>query len=213
MDRKIIFTAALIAAVVGFFSALYMGFGVSVPETGVSLQPTLPVGSVAKFAKATNDYPEIALRFFTADTFFIVSYLLVFVGLFCAVMDRARPFAIMGLSAGVLTGILDALENSFYITYAFQSLRGFHLTDPALPLIYILTNMKWMGAFVAFGAFVLVWPRKGLLGWLLSIVMGLFVIVGVLGTVMPRLISYRGLFFFVGMFLFALFFLSQTRKV
>jgi hypothetical protein len=45
MEKRTIFTAALIAAIVGFFSALYLGFGVPVPEKGVSLQSTLPVGS------------------------------------------------------------------------------------------------------------------------------------------------------------------------
>jgi hypothetical protein len=32
MDRKTIFTAALIAAIVGFFCALYFGLGVAVTE-------------------------------------------------------------------------------------------------------------------------------------------------------------------------------------
>jgi hypothetical protein len=212
MDRNIAYKAALVAAIAGFFSALYMGFGVSLPVKGVSIQPTLPVASDAGFLRASNEFPHLALRFFTADTFFIISYLLVFLGLFFAVADRVRAFAWMGLGAGILTGVLDSLENSFYITYAFQSLRGIHLTDPALPLIYILTNLKWMGAFVAFAAFALVWPRKGLLGWLISAVMFLFVLIGVLGLVMPVLIGYRGLFFFVGMFLFALFFWRQLRK-
>ena len=118
----------------------------------------------------------------------------------------------MGLGAGLITGILDAVENSFYLTYAFESLHGVQLTDPALPLIYIITNLKWMGAFVAFAAFVLVWPRKGLLEWLISAVMSLFIIIGVLGLVIPELVDYRGLFFFVGMFLFGLYFRQRMRK-
>ena len=212
MDRKTIFTAALIAAIVGFFSALYLGFGVPVPEKGVSLQPTLPVGSVSDFATATNEYPHLDLRFFTADSFFIIAYLMVFIGLFTAVVDRSRIFAFFGLGAGITTGILDAVENSFYLTYAFESLHGVQLTDPALPLIYILTNLKWMGAFAAFTAFALVWPRKNFLGWLISAVMFLFVAVGVFGIAMPVLVDYRGLFFFVGMFLFGLYFRQRLNK-
>ncbi len=212
MERKTIFTAALIAAIVGFFCALYLGFRVPLPEKGISLQPTLPVGSVSEFATATNEYPHLALRFFTADSFFIIAYLMVFIGLFTAVVDRSRIFAFLGLGAGIITGILDAVENSFYITYAFESLHGVQLTDPALPLVYIITNLKWMGAFVAFAAFVLVWPRKDLLGWLTSAVMSLFIIVGVLGLVMPELVDYRGLFFFVGMFLFGLYFRQSLNK-
>ena len=212
MDRKTIFTAALIAAIVGFFSALYLGFGVPVPEKGVSLQPTLPVGSVSDFATATNEYPHLVIRFLTADSFFVIAYLMVFVGLFAAVVDRSRIFAFFGLGAGITTGILDAVENSFYLTYAFESLHGVQLTDPALPLIYILTNLKWMGAFAAFTAFALVWPRKNFLGWLISAVMFLFVAVGVFGIAMPVLVDYRGLFFFVGMFLFGLYFRQRLNK-
>jgi len=191
MERKTIFTAALIAAIVGFFSALYLGFGVPVPEKGVSLQPTLPMGSVTSFAKAVNEYPHLVLRFLTADSFFIIAYLMVFIGLFTAVVNRSRVFAFLGLGAGIATGFLDAVENSFYITYAFESLHGVQLTDPALPLIYIITNLKWMGAFIAFTAFVLVWPRKGWLGKLISAVMFLFVAVGVFGIAMPVLVDYR----------------------
>jgi hypothetical protein len=147
----------------------------------------------------------------TADSFFILAYLMVFKGLFTIVVDHSRVFALLGLGAGIATGVLDAVENSFYITYAFESLQGGHLSDPALPLIYIITNLKWMGAFIAFAAFVLVWPRKGWLGKLISAVMALFVLVGVFGLVMPELVDYRGLFFFVGMFLFGLYFRQRLN--
>lgn len=44
MDRKTVFQAAFIAALVAFICALTMDFGIRVSESGVSLQPSQPTG-------------------------------------------------------------------------------------------------------------------------------------------------------------------------
>ena len=86
------------------------------------------------------------------------------------------------------------------------------LVEPALPLIYVLANLKWMGAFAAFYAFGLVWPRDSRLGWVLSGLMLLFPLVGGLGVALPGLVELRGLFFLVGMPLFAWYFWQQAHR-
>src|SRR3972149_6190880 len=177
VDRKTIFYAAAFAAVVAFACTLVMGFVIPSPEPGMSLQPSMNVGSASEFVRPSNQYPDVVLRFFAADTLFVLSYVMVFAGLYATVVDRARTFAAIGLGGGLIAGFFDALENAFFITYALSALNGVPVTDPALPLIYVVANLKWMGAFAALYAFGLVWPRDTRLNWLISIVMLLFPIV------------------------------------
>jgi hypothetical protein len=210
VDRQTIYTAAAIAALAAFAAVLVMGFGVTPPDPSIHFQPSDLSVAPADFARATNAIPALALRYFAADSLFVLSYLLVFAGLYAATAERARPFAVLGLGAGVLAALCDATENAFFITYASLSAQyNVRLTEPALPLLYLITNLKWMGAFAALYAFGLVLPRDGWYARALTALMLLFPVVGVLGVAMPGLIALRGLFFLIGMPMFAWYFWSR----
>lgn len=210
MDRKALFQAAAVAAVVAFGCVLVMAVAGNLPN-GVSVQPSVRPVSIEEFARATNDYPDASLGFFGADSLFILSYALVFVGLYAAAAERARAFALVGLGAGLLAAMLDALENAFFITYALAARNNMPLTNPDLPLLYVVTNLKWMAAFATLYAFGLVFPRRTLLEWAIAALMLLFPLVGVLGVANPSLIAIRGLFFLIGLPLFAWYFWQQSH--
>lgn len=212
MERKAAFQAAVLAAIVAFVCAILLGFVFRAPDPGVSLQPVTP-GPVTEFVRPINDYPELMLRFLASDTLFVLSYLVVFAGLYATVADRARVVAIIGLGAGVLTALFDATENAYFVTYAAASLNGVPLTDPDVSTVYVLANLKWAGAFATLYAFGLAWPRGDRLGWIISALMLLFVLVGVLGIAVPGLIPLRGIFFLAGMPLFAWHFWRQSQRV
>jgi hypothetical protein len=213
MGKKVIFQAAAIASIVAFIGVIGQVWVMSsVPTKNVQLQPSFP-GPVEEFVQGTNTYPRNSLAFFASDSLFVLGYVLVFVGLYCVTSDRARPFALIGLGAGIFTALMDASENAFFITYAMNSIAGIPLTTPDLPLIYILANLKWMAAFVTLFAFGLVFPRHSVLEWLITILMFLFPVVGILGIALPDLIALRGLFFLLGMPLFAFYFVQQSRRV
>ncbi|MCB9453757.1 MAG: hypothetical protein H6672_20190 [Anaerolineaceae bacterium] len=210
MDKKTIFQAAAVAALLALVAAVVQLIaGTSMPD-GILTQPGSPV-PVADFVRGSNEHPEIALGFFGADSLFVLSYLLVFTGLYAVTAEKARAFALVGLGAGVFTALMDATENAFYIVYAQGVQKGVPLTDPALPFIFILTNLKWMGAFAALYAFGVVFPRRSLLEWVIAVIMLAFPLVGVLGVANTSLILVRGLFFLVGMPLFAWYFWGQAR--
>lgn len=212
MDKKVVFQAAALAALVAFIAVIVQAIaGTSLPD-GIQVQPGIPV-PVEDFVRATNQYPDTALGFFGADSLFVLSYLLVFVGLYSLVAETARPFAVIGLGAGVLTAIFDATENAFFITYALGAKAGLPLTNPDLPILYILTNLKWMAAFATLYTFAVVFPRRNWLDRALVGLMVLFPLVGVLGVANPGLILVRGLFFLVGMPLFAFYFWRYARDV
>jgi hypothetical protein len=167
---------------------------------------------VSEFVRSINEHPELTLRFFAADSLFVLSYLMLFVGLYATVAGRSRALAGVGLAAGALAALFDAAENAYFITYARLAANDVFLTDPALPLIYLLANLKWMAAFAALYAFGLAWPRENWLGWALSGLMLLFPLVGILGVASSDLVVLRGLFFLVGLVLFAWHFWTETRQ-
>ena len=212
MDKKQVLQAATIASVVAFIAVIAQAAaGFSLPQ-GVQVQPAFPV-PLEQFVRASNEFPDTALGFFGADSLFVLSYVLVFVGLYVVTAERARPFALVGLGLGIFTAMMDASENAFFITYALGAKNGIPLTNPDVPLIYILANLKWMGSFATLYAFGLVLPRDGWLSWLISALMLVFPVVGVLGIANPSLIVVRGLFFLVGMPLFAAYFWQRSREV
>ena len=211
MKDRVTFQAAAIAALVAFLCTLVMGFGARPPEGAPSLQPTHPTGPASDFSRPTNEYPERVLVFFTADSLFVLSYTMAFAGLYTVAAGRSHLLASLGLGAGLLGTLLDATENAFLITYALLARYGTPLTEPALPAIYVLANVKWMAGFAAFYAFGLTWPRERWLGWVLSALMLLFPLVGVLAIVWPVLVKIRGVFLLIGMPLFAWDFWRRSR--
>ena len=212
METKKVFYISFAAALIAFVCALFMGYCL-LTGPKINLQPSHPIGTVPDFMRPIIEYPKLVLRFFTADSLFVLSYLVVFVGLFTVVIGRARTFAYIGLGAGILAALLDAIENSLFITYAWVVLKNVPLTEPALPLIYIIANLKWMGAFAAFLVFGLVWPRDEWLGWVVSSLMLLLVLIGVLGIYFPGLVRICASLLPLGMLLFAWYFWKQARRI
>lgn len=212
VQTRAIYQGALLAALVAFVATLIMGFGVAVPGDIGGFQMSQYPGPLADFLAPINRYPELVLRFFSADTLFIISYTVVFVGLYAFSAERARPFALLGLGAGLLTAVFDATENGFYIVYATSALNGAEIVDPAYTLLIMLTYLKWMAAFVTFAAFGLAWPRDGVLNWVIAVLMLSFPLIGVLGIAFPGiLLELRGLYFLIGFPLFAVTFWHQLR--
>jgi len=219
VEQSDLYRAVAIAAVVAFCCTLVMGFGPKPPKGKPSLQPTHPTGPASDFMYASEKHADKALIFFTADSLFVLSYTIAFLGMFAVAATQSRALATFGLGAGLIAGALDAIENAFMLTYALLSKAGAPLPEPALPQIYILANLKWMAAFAAFYAFGLVWPRDGRKrsvvrwrGWLITVVMLAFPIVGLLALLFPILVEVRGIFLLLGMPIFAWDFFARSRS-
>ncbi len=211
MDKKAIYQAAALAAVVALIGVLVQLVASSGLPNGVQAQPAIPLPA-NQFVQAGNTYPDTVLGFFSGDSLFILGYILVFLGLYTVSAERARPFAMLGMSAGILTGLLDALENAFFITYALSAKAGTPMTTPDQTL-YIVTNLKWMAAFATLFAFGVAFPRRTRFEQIIAGLMLLFPLVGVFGVANPALIAVRGLFFLIGMPVFAAYFWHQSQQV
>lgn len=207
---KPVLFAAAVAASAAFVAVLIMGFGVSLPDPTVQLQPG--PGPAATFAQASNEYPDEALAFFAADSLFVLSYLVVFAGLYELTKERGRVLALIALGTGLLTGLFDTIENTHFITYALLVKSGVPLTEPAIVLIAVLGQLKWAASFATLYIFGLIFPVGGRLNPILIVLMLTFPLIGVLGIAFPMLVGLRGLFFLVGMPLFAWTFWQARTK-
>jgi hypothetical protein len=119
--------------------------------------------------------------------------------------------AAIALGAGILTGLFDAVENAHFIIYALLVKNGASIVDPAVVLIGVLGNLKWMASFATLYIFGLIFPTEGWFNRFLIGLMLLFPLIGVLGVAFPALVDLRGLFFLLGMPLFAILFWQESR--
>ena len=212
MENKTLLYAGMIAALVAFLAALMMGFGVPLPAGEVTWQPSYPPTALADFVRPITAYPDQMLRFFAADSLFVMSYLMVFAALYGVMPGRVRPLALVGFGAGILTALFDATENGFFITYALLARQATPLPDPPLTLIFMLSYLKWAASFTTLYAYGLVLPRNTRLSWVVDGLMLLFSLVGVLSIAWPGLTDLRGLFLLLGMALFAAYFWQQASR-
>jgi hypothetical protein len=204
MDRSLVLRATAVAATAGLAGVI--GEAASMLLAGTTLQPTVPPVPAATFLLPLQTMPQRMLLFYAADSLFVVSYLLVYAGLHAVTAPRAPALAGLALGAGIFGGLCDATENAFMISYAAIASAGAPLPEPALPLIFVIAHLKWMGALAAFAAFGLVFPREDTLGRVISVIMLLPVPIGALSVAWPALNALLGLSLLVGMALFAWYF-------
>ena len=215
MEKRKIFRLALIGSITTTLSILYIGFGIPVPESVVSLQPSDMAVSAEQFLIPINEYPVLMLRFLMADEFLILGGLLLYLGFYTLIVEKSRLISAVGLGIGLFTVLLDISENAFLISYAQQSTNGTPVSDPALPLLYVITNLKMMGSYAGFLIFGLAWPRGTKLDLGISGMMILYTITGLLCLLIPRLSLMRGIFLLLSMTGFIWYFAKQlhTSKI
>lgn len=212
MEKKNVFRIAFIATLVALICFLIMGFGIPKTASIASLQPSDIAVQESEFVRPTNEVPALVLRFFAAGSLFVLCGILLYLGMYTAVVERNRLFACVGLGVGLVTVLQDATENAFFINYAMLSLNGVPLTEPALPLIYILANLKIMGSYAGFFIFGFACPRDSKLGWVLSSLMLLYPLSGVLGIAITNLRLLPGVILLLCLPLFAWYFWQQARR-
>jgi hypothetical protein len=210
MDKRLVYQTGAFAALIALAGALAQAAAVFSAPAGVQLQPSAPLPP-AEFMLASSQYAQTTLAFFTADTIFIFGYMIVFAGLYAVTAPRARVIALLALGAGLATGLFDHVENGFFITYAQSYQAGVPILEPDSPTLHLITHLKWIGAFTALLAYGLIFPRELWRERLIVALMLLFPLVGALGIALPELVPVRGLFFLIGMPLFAFDFWMRSR--
>ncbi len=206
--------AGMVAALAATLAMILIALSQAAAGPTLILQPSFPAAPPGDIVAVINSYPGAMLRFFAADSLFILSYLLVFGALYALAAPQSPALAVIGLAAGGLAAFLDATENAVFISFATLAQQGVQTSVGELPLpaLYIAANLKWMAAYAALYAFGLALPRESRLDWLVAGLMLLFPLVGALTMLVPTLTSVIALLMLVGMPLFAFYFWRLLRK-
>lgn len=187
---------ATVAAVLMLASATALGvLFLSGTESLLFFQPSEKPSTVESFIAPTNEHPDAAVLHFVLDTAFVISFTLVFVGLYVLTRERAPEFSAFALGAGIFTGLADAVENGLYWVYAMRATAGEPLTDPALELLSLLTNLKVVGFFTTYLTFALVFPRRDRLERITTLILLLPPTVGLVTLGVREIVDLRPLLF------------------
>lgn len=196
MNKKIVFQAATIASIISLVAVVIILFPTfSLESKDVQVQPIEPIDA---FLEAATEHTNTTMTFFFADSLFILSYLMVFVGLYTVTSERARTFALIGMGAGVMTALMDATENAHFLYYVFAARNDVAIDEPNMMQFFVISNLKWMSSFATLYAFGLVFPRnswfeRGLTAFLL-----IFPLVGLLSIFNADFVMLRSVLFVVG---------------
>ncbi len=210
MDRALVLRATAVAATAGLISVL--AEAASMLLAGTTLQPTVPPVPLDLFELPIKTMPDRMLQFYAADSLFVICYLLVYAGLHAETAPHAPTLAALALGCGIFGALCDATENAFMISYAAVARAGGPVPAPALPLIFVIANVKWMGAVAAFAGFGLVFPRADALGWSISVLMLLLAPIAALSVAWPVLNGLLGLLLLVGMAFFTWYFWRASGR-
>ena len=208
--RPLSLRVAAVAAATMLASATSIGALVMLVTGELSFfQPSETPATVAAMIAPTNEHPDAAVAYFTLDTAFVISFTLVFVGLYVFTRDRAPAFSRFALAAGVFTGLMDAVENAIYWSYAMQASAGVPLADAENRLLFVLTNLKLAGFFATYFTFALIFPRRSRLEAAASLVMLLPPTLGLLSLGVRDIAEVRPILFSAPALLLAMVFATR----
>lgn len=197
--------------------------------TGLLLTALLAGGSQEPFqvVRSVGEYTDLltskatGLRLsLTLDEIFIVVYTTFFVLLGLALREHGNPTVInLAIGAIILTGLLDAIENSHILTMMTQVDKGLPIQPSELAAQMVASQVKFLSSYLSIFLMGLSFPRENLLE---KIMAGSFIFlqlpVGVLIFTTPRewvttLVITRGVFFIVSFILTAKIFWDRSNRV
>lgn len=190
--------AGAIASVLGWGS----GIGMILATKGSDVQGSETVELKDKLVAIVQHDPGLVLKVMGFDAIFIMAYITLFTALYAHTPRDGRKLAAVALGLGLVAAGSDLLENAVYMVMALSAQHG-GVVSPELPFQYYDSTIKWLAAFSAVGLFTLVFPRRNWLETATAAVMAAFPLGGALSIAFPQFAPLRGLFFIVGLPMFA----------
>ena len=187
---------------------------------GGSQEPFQVVRSVSEYSQMLAARSMAMRLSFTLDNIFIVVYTAFFVLLGILLKEHGNP-TMINLAAGaiIITGLLDAIENSHIITMMTQVEKGLPINESELALQMIASQVKFISSYISIFVMGLCFPRTT---WLEKFAAASFVYLllplGVLTLTAPRewipaLVVTRGVFFIFGFLLTSKVFWDRSNQI
>ena len=143
------------------------------PDSTELLQPTDP----DRVSALMSGYGGIVKANIVLDDLFALAYTGAFLGLAALVWPRSRWLAGIAMFFALATAVLDLTENAHLMTMALGINNKSDLTGGALAELNLITQLKYSASHMAAFLFGIGLPRRGWLGWIVTVLLFVFAVV------------------------------------
>ena len=171
----------------GFLAALIltmmMAIGLAAgPESTELLQPTDP----DRVSDLMSEYGSVVKANIILDDLFALAYTGAFLGLAALVWPRSRWLAGIAMFFALATAVLDFTENAHLMTMALGIVGEADLAGGALTELSIITQLKYSASHMAAFLFGMGLPRRNRLGWIVTVLLFVYVVVGTIAFALEQ---------------------------
>ena len=171
----------------GFLAALIltmmMAIGLAAgPESTELLQPTDP----DRVSDLMSEYSSVVKANIILDDLFALAYTGAFLGLAALVWPRSRWLAGIGMFFALATAVLDFTENAHLMTMALGIVGEADLAGGALAELSIITQLKYSASHMAAFLFGMGLPRRNRLGWIVTVLLFAYLVVGTIAFALEQ---------------------------
>lgn len=181
---------AILLMIIGSFFFDNKALKINTIKSAISIKTTL------------FNHPRGVIFFTTLDTFFIIGYSGMFIGLFLITRDINPLFSQFGFGFAIITIVGDIFENALTITLAILVSNQWNVNTFFFVLLWIFGFFIDMTSYIASFSFGIILisnfnpnSRKVIIGALLL----LYTLIGLLSFIFPLLQFVRILFFLIGL--------------
>ncbi|MHA1944003.1 MAG: hypothetical protein ACW96M_06380 [Candidatus Thorarchaeota archaeon] len=189
----------------GFLMTLGMVATTFLNPGGGNLYEVRPIANViADLLTATPFDITIKLASLIFDNFFMIGYLAIFYGLYLITKGKDELFAKIGFLLGSVTFVTDLIENAFQIALLTGVPNGWVPADNVFSSLWVFMYVKDISSYMAGFVFIVMLlvslnlPRDFREEkMILVILLGLYVVLGIIAIIDPSLLVYRNLSFMI----------------
>jgi hypothetical protein len=160
--------SGLLAAVV-LTAMIVLGLAAG-PDSSELLQPT----DADRVLALISEYGAVVKANIVLDDLFALAYTGAFLGLAALVWNRSRWLAGIAMFFALVTAALDLAENARLMTMALGIGGDANLTDEAMRMLNIITQLKYSASHMAVFLFGIGLFRRDLLSWIVTALLFIF---------------------------------------
>ncbi|MBE0527199.1 hypothetical protein E4H12_15175 [Candidatus Thorarchaeota archaeon] len=205
----------------GFLMTLGMTATTLLNPGGGDLYEVRPITNViADLVAASTQDINIKLAALVFDNFFMIGYLAIFYGLFLLTKGREDLIAKVAFALGSLTFISDLVENAYQVAFLTGVPNGWVPADGVFSSLWVVMYVKDISSYMAGFTFIVLLllslsdPTEFRTSKLVFVILlGLYVIFGVVAIIEPSFLVYRNLSFMIDLLIASLLFRQMSTKV